>query len=333
MDAHPEPATETDAVREPPRDHAIAEALARGIVMLSPAQDDVGAAPIRSPGRAANAGLLALLGAPMMAAAVVMMALTGGRGWPILVGSGVLTLCAIYVLVRQAGRRRARVAAERTARAAFEFDHAWPESGEELSAFRGALLRLTSAPNMAMAALMALVVFGQLFTLTVGVSVGGVILIVGLFGALRAGTAPRVRLGYHARPYTLGERIGVRLGLSEQGSAVSWMEVTLRCVRERVVRWTAQKARTGAQRRRGNTLLVRETLWSCAARLSRPDLVPAPGSDIDLEFQPPAGLPETSLSRQPATYWELQVLTRDGNSTQEYRFLLPVYGEAAARSA
>jgi len=117
-------------------------------------------------------------------------------------------------------------------------------------------------------------------------------------------------------PYRANESITVRW-LTPPGIArANKGTFTLRCVKE----WY-EASGTGNNRTRN---IAHEEQWHGTWSLEQPEDFP-PGKNIDLEFQPPAGLPVTCLSGPKTIFWEFEVsLSLPGPDFKE-SYLLPVY--------
>jgi hypothetical protein len=131
--------------------------------------------------------------------------------------------------------------------------------------------------------------------------------------ALRFGDS---RIEFTRFPYRANEAIVVRW-LTPSGMArANKGTFTLRCVRE-----FYEVTGTGSNRTRN---IVHEEQWSGTWRLDQPENFP-PGKNIELEFQPAAGLPSTCLSGPETFYWEFEVnLNMPGPDFKE-SYLVPVY--------
>ena len=117
-------------------------------------------------------------------------------------------------------------------------------------------------------------------------------------------------------PYRVNEAITVRWLTPPGISRANKGSFTLRCVKE----WM-EDVGTGRDRSRN---VVHEEQWSGTWALDQPDDFP-PGKNIDLEFQPPAGLPVTNLSGSETYFWEFEVdLVLPGPDFKE-TYLVPVY--------
>lgn len=124
------------------------------------------------------------------------------------------------------------------------------------------------------------------------------------------------RIEFVRFPYRAVEPIVVRWFTPGGISRTSKGSFTLRCVKE----WT-ETVGTGKNR---STSIVHEEQWSGTWSLDQPEDFP-PGKNVDLNFQPPAGLPVTSLSGPQTVFWELEInLTLPGPDFKE-TYLVPVY--------
>jgi hypothetical protein len=198
-------------------------------------------------------------------------------------------------------------------------DFEWPEEGEARSAY-AQLLDRSDLHHGAVLLALATVVWITLRTgfMTTMWVLGATLVALG-YWILRLLTAAHVRVHYLERPYATDRPIAVRVGLGESGSAVEQMDVVLRCVVEVAV---TGEPRTRHARWHG---VERDVRHGSRVRLFPPLALPERGSDVELTFEPPPGLPGTCLRAEHPTYWELQVITRGGAGRQSYRFLLPVY--------
>ena len=124
------------------------------------------------------------------------------------------------------------------------------------------------------------------------------------------------QIEYVRFPYRVNEAITVRWLTPPHISRANKGSFTLRCVKE----WM-ETTGTGRDRSRN---VVYEEQWSGTWSLEQPEDFP-PGKNIDLEFQPPAGLPATSLSGSETYFWEFEVnLSLPGPDFKE-TYLVPVY--------
>ncbi len=105
-------------------------------------------------------------------------------------------------------------------------------------------------------------------------------------------------------------------GLDEACTDFESLSFTLRCIREQpgegILYGAAARCRL---------------LWiewrTCGPRMRLPE----PGSDVDVTFELPRGLPGTCLRDVYPTYWELQVEGKSGAGRYDERFLVPIYAE------
>jgi hypothetical protein len=124
------------------------------------------------------------------------------------------------------------------------------------------------------------------------------------------------QIEYVRFPYRANEAITVRWLTPPHIRRADKGSFTLRCVKE----WM-ETTGTGRDRRQNE---VHEEQWSGTWSLDKPEDFP-PGKNIDLEFQPVAGLPVTSLSGPETYFWEFEVnLSLPGPDFKE-TYLVPVY--------
>ena len=117
-------------------------------------------------------------------------------------------------------------------------------------------------------------------------------------------------------PYRANESIVVRWLTPSGISRANKGTFTLRCVKEYY-----ETTGTGSNRTRN---VVHEEQWNGTWSLEQPEDFP-PGKNVELEFQPGAGLPATCLSGSETVYWEFEVnLSLPGPDFKE-AYLVPVY--------
>ncbi len=124
------------------------------------------------------------------------------------------------------------------------------------------------------------------------------------------------RIEFVQFPYRANEPMTVRWWTPPGITRANQGTFTLRCVRE-----FYETSSVGRDRTR---YLVHEERWHGVWTLERPENF-SPGKNIELEFQPPAGLPATCLSGPETVYWELEIdLSLPGPDFKE-AYLVPVY--------
>jgi hypothetical protein len=124
------------------------------------------------------------------------------------------------------------------------------------------------------------------------------------------------RIEFTHFPYRASEQIVVRWMTPPHIRRANKGSFTLRCVRE----WTETQS-TGNSR---TQVVVHEEQWSGTWSLEQPEDFP-PGKNVDLEFQPAAGLSATNLSGTHTVYWELEVKLSLPGPDFEESYLVPVY--------
>jgi hypothetical protein len=131
--------------------------------------------------------------------------------------------------------------------------------------------------------------------------------------AIRFGNS---RIEFAHFPYRANEAIVVRWRTPSGIIRANKGAFTLRCVKE-----FYETTGSGSNRAR---YIVHEEQWSGAWSFEKPEGF-VPGKNIELEFQPAAGLPATCLSGPQTYFWELEVeLSLPGPDFEE-SYLVPVY--------
>lgn len=124
------------------------------------------------------------------------------------------------------------------------------------------------------------------------------------------------RIEYLRFPYRLPEPVAIRWLAPRGMSRVVKGTFTLRCVEE----WFESR---GTRRERTPTL-VHEEKWSGTWFVDHPTDI-APGTPVELSFQPPSETPVTQFHAQRPIFWELEVnLSLPGLDFVE-TYLVPVY--------
>ncbi len=257
-------------------------------------------------------GLVAAIGGVLHSQRI----LVGVSASLLLGGASVLPLClgvaACHWIGRSARARRRREGLPR-----FEVDVEWPELGWERPP-----IGYQSQRRATRAALGFAVLLSALSPFLVPLAPRGARAPWGMAAAvaiaataglvwLRRSSAPELRLTFAQRPYLTGAPITLRVGLTEDGSAVQQMDIMLGCA--------GQDGQ--ADRRRWRS----DLLWSVGLSLHRPDLVPAPGSDVDVTFHPPPGLPGSNYTARIPTVWLLHVVAHTDSLKLTYLLSVPVY--------
>jgi hypothetical protein len=117
-------------------------------------------------------------------------------------------------------------------------------------------------------------------------------------------------------PYRTNESILIRWLIPPGIARANKGSFVLRCVREFYETTGSGKSRSRQ--------IVHEEHWSGTWSFENPEDF-LPGKNIELEFEPAAGLPATSLSGRETVYWELEVnLCLPGPDFKE-AYLVPVY--------
>jgi hypothetical protein len=124
------------------------------------------------------------------------------------------------------------------------------------------------------------------------------------------------RIEFVRFPYRAADPITVRWLTPPRINRAAKGTFTLRCVKE----WY-EATGTGSNR---SNYIVHEEQWSGTWSLDHAEDFPS-GKNIDLEFQPPADAPVTSLSGKQTVFWEFEVnLSLPGPDFKE-AYLVPVY--------
>jgi hypothetical protein len=124
------------------------------------------------------------------------------------------------------------------------------------------------------------------------------------------------RIEFVRFPYRASEQITIHWLTPPRINRAAKGTFTLRCVKE----WYES---TGSGSSRSKSI-IHEEQWAGTWSLDHSEDFP-PGKNLELEFQPPAGLPSTSLSGAETVFWEFAVkLSLPGPDFDE-SYLVPVY--------
>ncbi len=201
---------------------------------------------------------------------------------------------------------------------AWRGDHEWSPDGERIGqSVLWGLVWHVMLPLLLGAPLLFIGSASFRTAIVIGLAVG---LVRGLYQALAGGTFGTVRVLYLEAPYRPQGSLTVRVGKLDGGAWQKGVDFTLRCVETQGPRWGRLKQLwSGAV---GEEItLHEESVFLRAADL------PLPGSDIDLSFDLPPGLPGTSLSADLPCRWELHMTCPRAVSDDGHTFLLPVYAD------
>lgn len=197
-------------------------------------------------------------------------------------------------------------------------DHPWDASGATRTQRQRILGRLRvfrSLAGIAVAALLIAFVVAGAVTPVVGLLVGALPVSWLLVVVLRLRTFGPTTVAFLEFPYLAVGPLRLQFSVGVGGGRFHEMRIDLECLTERLVplpigRWTR------CLRLHGDTQLRRQG-----------DLLPEPGSGIEIEFEIPSGLPGTHLSAPFPTYWQLRVRGPTTAGAYDETFLLPVYEE------
>jgi hypothetical protein len=117
-------------------------------------------------------------------------------------------------------------------------------------------------------------------------------------------------------PYRVNEPVKVRWLTPPHINRANKGTFTLRCVKE----WY-ETTGSGDNRSRN---VIHEVQWNGTWTFEQPEDFP-PGKNIDLDFQPPADVPATSLSSPPTVFWEFEVKFSLPGPDFKETYLVPVY--------
>lgn len=193
-------------------------------------------------------------------------------------------------------------------------DYPWHPRLEERSPIR----RVGSNPTLRMLAYLAWIAFAVGGGVA-GAAIAAVPVTWIAVSAWLAASDGKTRLTYVEFPYAIPGEVTLRFGLDEACSAFESLWFTLRCIRE-------EPAGSLLPRRSAFCKLVWVENRKCGPGLR----LPAPGSDVDVAFELPPGLPGTRLRDPFPTYWELRVAGKSGAGPYEEHFLVPIYAGTAA---
>jgi hypothetical protein len=138
--------------------------------------------------------------------------------------------------------------------------------------------------------------------------------------ALRMGRALKFggsRIEFTRFPYQTGAPVVIRWHAPSGLSVAYGARFTLRCVEE----WFEH---TGSGRNR-SAHMVHEEVWSATLRDGGGRRL-LPEREVELRFDPPAGLPETALTADRPVFWELEAHLELPGLDFEETYLVPVYG-------
>jgi hypothetical protein len=131
--------------------------------------------------------------------------------------------------------------------------------------------------------------------------------------ALKFGAA---RLEYTRFPYRVGEPVELRWQVPRAISQAQAGRFTLRCIAE----WW-EEVDSGRERSRR---VVHEARWQACWSFDSSRALDS-GLPLNLRFEPPAGLPATTLSAEQPFFWELEVEIDVPGLDYRTAYLVPVY--------